>query len=436
MSGSSSPITKPPLTRKNLLLWFSLPLLLVFPVLIDLTNGFILLQLKKDFSVGVLFRGGMTFALLFAVFLIKQRAYQLYLFSLVALWSAFNVIWLTLGSEYSPVNEGMQLFRIFYQFVIVAYFIFLAERFQMPLQQMMKYLVWFAFIAGLSLIFSFITGVGVTTYGDYGYGMASFFKAQNDIGLAILICFPMAMYRLFQRFNLIRLVQVIVIILSLFILSTRAGILGSVGTVVLFMFSLLFYGRRNVGMSGLTKGIVFSFFFVGFCIGLYLYIDFIRDYPYLIQKYLDLMEGDARGNLTAIAENRLDRRWLVLNIFGEGDLSFHRHIEYLRYNTWGKLPHGREVEHDVFDFIGSYGWILGGLFLAFPAFCLVRMSWLFFLKRSLLNLTFLCAIALFLIHSFTAGHAIGSPTVASCIALVYFYILRYRDFNPKPVISA
>ena len=93
------------------------------------------------------------------------------------------------------------------------------------------------------------------------------------------------------------------------------------------------------------------------------------------------------------------------------------------FSQYGKL-----VEQDLYDMIGAYGVVLGLIFILVPVSFLVKSTFNFIYKRTLLNFTILIMMLLFIFQSFLAGHAINSPTVSAVVIIMYFQILYHKQF--------
>lgn len=428
------------LTQRNKYYYF-LILILIVPVLVDLFNGFIQEYLGIGFSVGVLYR---TFLLLitfpFLVY-IKDDSLKIFLFFIISLWLFLNIFWCGyMGfSFYSLSWEVRQFSRILIPYSLLCFLIFLVERYKISIDTLINYLVIFGFIASSSIIFSFITGMGIHTYGEEkyaGYGVKSFFIAQNDVGLVILLSFTMSLYKFLKKLCWRNFLISIVIMVGLVLLSTRTAILGSFGVFTIFLFSMLFFGKREINIKFKHRFFIFIILSIIFSISAYQVWKIYSKYKFLVGKIYALLEETTRADMVASAEKRFQERGTIKNILGEGDYSFRLFAQYNKYNSFTykgssteKGTTGKLVERDTYDMIGSYGYLLGTMIIAFPFLLLLKMIYLFILRRNLLNFTFLICISIFLGHSFFAGHALNSPTVSTCIVVVYLYILKNRYFQ-------
>ena len=160
----------------------------------------------------------------------------------------------------------------------------------------------------------------------------------------------------------------------------------------------------------------------------YIYLNIFLKYKYLLDKMILLTSHTPRDSLTTIASNRILERGFLNNIFGEGHLSFAKHIA-MQYSSRKDFSHyGKLVEQDPYDMIGAYGVVLGLIFILVPFSLLLKATFNFIYKRTLLNFTILIMMLLFILQSFLAGHAINSPTVSAFVIIMYFQILSHKEF--------
>ncbi|MCB0396243.1 MAG: O-antigen ligase family protein [Flavobacteriales bacterium] len=426
------------LTHRQLGL-FLIALVLVVPVIVDLMNGFLKMELRVDVSVGIIYRTGILIISTPFFFTSGQNRFKLYVLMILLLWGISAIVW-TFSSEdhiFSMLQwEVREISRIIMPFIMVVLLWELAVKFDIGIEDMIRHISWFGFIAGGAIIFSFVTGFGMMTYydgqeWDGGFGMKSYFIAQNDISIAVLISLVMSLYRVFTKMTLGNIIMVMTTLAGLILLTTRTALAGSLLITFVFVLSAIFFKKKDIPMRRFSRLML-----IGVGVGLLVWgitvlIDIITQYSFLVTKFESLIAHSPRELMVQAAKNRIaDRAWL-LNIFGESNYYFLQHINFEVIKTYPKAfaGVGKHVERDFYDFVGAYGIILGMLLLLLPVLFWVKMVFSFLQKRTFLNFTFLVAITLFLGHSVFAGHALNSPTVASVVALVYLYIYQYRFFT-------
>jgi len=430
-----------------LVLWRRLPwrnlyiialfLALGFPVVVDLANGFLIQIVHSNFSLGVLYRGLAFLVLSPFVLLLRTYWVKQYIATLMVLFLAGNLIWMA-ESPYYQLLEEIQIFsKIMYAWALYAFLSHVTFRFAIPIECLMEFVVFFGVVAAASIVFSYFTGLGISTYENTStFAVKSYFEAQNDIGLAMLLSLVFCMYFFAYRGSWLYGVFALIMMAGLVFLGTRAGLIGGFGSLALFtgVFVLrTIHAPRRSGKRFFLVGI----FFTALVGGLILAISAISEYRYLVNKYEDLLEESPREALEIAAHKHLAERSDLAAIVGEGSTAFR--VGVLKYyNISGKegassfsLDTGKFVEQDILDFVGAYGLIFGGLMLLVVVLLLVKAFIAWSVTRSLLDLTFLTAFALFVIHSFSAGHALISPVVAGPAAVCYLYIIDYALRDAK-----
>ncbi|NNC95043.1 MAG: hypothetical protein HKN92_05730 [Chitinophagales bacterium] len=437
---------KPVLTRKDYPYYFySLILVIIFPPFADLLTGMIsYFSGGANIPLGIMYRLG-TLLVLFPLMLMhSNKLFQWSFLTVVILWICCNVTWYFLADVYNPAWEVNRIFRHIYIISVFGFLLYLWDKFRISFPQVMKYLVYMCFISSLSLIFSFVTGIGISVSSEeeWGFGMSSFFGAANDAGLMILITMPMAFYFLLREFSMKWVIICIAMMFGIITLSTRTAVFGTIFVFITYMVSIFIYGQKNVRIARFKKIPIFIIALMIMAGGAFYVFHMITSYTHVTKKYVETFTGKGfRGNNPDIAAQMTFDRNIMLQLFGQGNYSFHKNMMDTKYGDLGYtiLEHGRNVEMDYWDMVGPYGFILGHIFVFFPVLAFFIMLVNFFLKPDILNLTILMGIAFFTFHSLNAGHAVASNLVSSVINVVYIYIFYYkqvrRDLRIDPSVT-
>jgi hypothetical protein len=285
----------------------------------------------------------------------------------------------------------------------------------------------FGLIGGLSIIFSYLTGIGIETYGDYAFGIKSFFNAQNDISLALLLSLNLTIYMM----NIVKeksfyVISALVVSIGLLLLGTRAGMIGVAIVWLLNILGLLVLKDENMRIKLTFKVIIsiFSFFVIG--VFLYYTYQLMTEYSYMLEKFNfeDKSIFGVRGILIQAAIVRIENFNLLEILFGYGKYCFFilNHI-----TIFGNDIEMTAVEVDYLDTIGAYGYFLGGLILVYPIYIFLLSIKNFLLKRKLLATSMLIGMIIFIGHSIIAGHALVSPIVGTIISTYYYISLKYYN---------
>ncbi|MGB0424121.1 MAG: O-antigen ligase family protein [Flavobacteriales bacterium] len=401
-------------------------MILIVPVAVDLVNGLIFFLSGTEVSVGALYRVALMGMTLPFIFLIKNKFVKFWVGGMVFLFIVSFTIW-NFNADFIELKTEVEfLLRIMLPYFLLSFFVYVQENYVFDFDEFLSLMIWFGFIIGGCIVFSFITGVGIKTYDDNSYGVKSFFIAVNDIGLCLLLCFAASLYRFLADFNLFKAIQAVTIFMGLLATGSRTGTAGAAAVLFFFLIVPLFYGRKNVNMSSSFKYGMISIMMVGAVAMIKVAYDYIQEYPYMMEKFESIGEESARAHLEKAAMERITNRPAIMQVFGEGTFAFHKYVEI--GNTGGKTyAKGKWVEQDIMDMIGSYGYVVGGMMLGFPILILGMIGIKFLTQgRKFIDLAMATITGLFILHAFSAGHAINSPTVSTAIVVAYFYAIGYE----------
>lgn len=399
--------------RKSIFLGEYIPFFIItFSVFIDILNGVIQNFIGKDFSIGIIYRGLLYIMLL--PFILRKYSF----FISLLIWGISLNIWLLLENYFSITYEIIDFTKSTYIYVILTFFIHYRKN--LNINFISNCVIGFGLIASISLLFSFLTGIGVS-YGDYRFGIKSFFGAGNDIGLALLISLTLSIKHFFENKTLTSLIVPITITIACMLLGTRAGIFGSILIWVVFAIGILLFRFRGTQISASFKILITCFILIA----LFGTIQFVQKITsisdYMQNKFVIevITEGSARKKLSEAGKEAIAERQILSDIFGQGNYSFQKHVNYYRFGNFDDI---KQVEVDFIDIVGAYG-IFGLILIIIPLYIYYLSIRNTIKKLSIHNLSSLIAMTIYLGHSFFAGHALCSPTVASVMAVVYYLII-------------
>jgi hypothetical protein len=401
--------------------------LFLFPALADLINGYLNVTLESDFSLGILYRGSLMLFAIPCIFFSCRKDILIFLLFAFGWFLCSNIYWSQL-EYYSFVRELQQIARIFFPYFMLSILIVLFNNNKLNLSDVFLLIVLNGLFCSCAIIFSSFLGFGYDTYKGV-FGSISFFKAQNDISLVILLSNVINFYLYISKKSTKYLLFFCINILALLLIGTRSGILGSMLIIIFFLFSIATFSRKEIKRNLLRRGTIILFSFSVFIIAVYkVYIHVFLKNKYLLDKMLVLFSKSPRHKLTSIAHEEIYKRGFFSNFFGEGYLSFAKKISFKYHHTTSYSEVGKLVEQDFYDLIGAYGFILGIIFLAIPIMLLLKSFINLIYKRTLLNFTIVLMMLIFIIHAFLAGHAINSPTVGTIIIIAYYQTLYHKKF--------
>lgn len=400
--------------------------IILFPLFVDIIIG-IGYYFDLDLNIGKIYRGSLYVAGL-TVSILKNRFHIFH--AILFFWSVLFLFWLIFSENFNIGREITFFFKTTYLFPVL----FLLKGIKIDKQSFRRKLLFilklYSKIIASFILFSFITNIGLQTYGSWVFGTTSFFIAQNDIGLTQLLVFSLLLFNK-EKFD-ISWVWLVLIFLSLILLGTTTGMFGALLVVSLFIFLKLILAQ----VTSLKKLILrilavisLSFLFVISSIFL---LNYIQKSPYYSKKYEHILETGIRSRLTNAANTYLDTRDFSVSLFGEGHSSFTTNFgnsaaaTYIKeskkdYKDW------LLVETDLYDFYGSYGLLLNLLFVSFYSYILIKAVINYLNSKNTFTLSLLMVMLFAVVHGLLAGHVFYSPTVLGILAVIIFLIqTNYR----------
>ncbi len=422
---------------------------IVLPVFIDIAYGVLGSAGRAGLlSVGVLMRGALAMAALLLLIRMRDSPLKPYLFVLLGVFLASNVVWALTSEVYSLGHELNQGFKIAFPWLIAGALLFSDRRQPIEPSFLLTLMAWAGFISATALFAAVALGIGRETYGDWSYGTKGMFNAQNDIGLALILALVAALVQLVRTRRVLFLVMTATIACAGLLLGTRTGVLGPPLVVISIALATLLNGRllkpadgrSSIGRSAvlvlpiaiaaLVAGVIFSQ---------------AEKTTNLVKRIESLSEGTPRSHLEAAGIERLRERGAVFSLVGDGGLAFKMYVaenvgqgrHMIDTGTLTAMGESAKfgfrvhrVENDVIDVLGFYGVlqfavIYGALALVYGlAVRRAIRAW------TLENVGWLLILTLFIGHSTFAGHGLFSPQVTTMIAPVLF--LQLRDLRWRP----
>lgn len=420
--------------------------LIVLPVFVDIIFGVLGTAGRAGFlSIGVIVRGAI--ALLAILLMVRMRALPLkvYLFVLLGVFLASNVVWALASEVYSLGHELNQGFKVAFPWLVAGALLYLDRRQPIEPSFLLTLMAWAGFLSAVALFSAVALGIGRDTYGDWSYGTKGMFNAQNDIGLTLILTLVASTVLLVRTRRVLYLLMTATIACAGILLGTRTGVLGPPLVVAGLASAALLNrhlfrpadGRSSPGrtamlvlpmtVAALVAGIIFTQ---------------SEKTNYLVQRIGSLGEHTPRSHLEAAGIERLREREPVFSVLGDGGLAFKMYVAENAGRGRHMIDTGaltamgesrkfgfrvQRVENDVIDVLGFYGvlpfaMIYGALALIYGlAVRRAIRAW------TLENAGWVLILSLFLGHSTLAGHGLFSPQVTTIIAPVLF--LQLRDLS-------
>lgn len=395
--------------------------ILFVPILIDITIG-IFEYNDLYFPIGKAYRGSIYLFGLFATLLRPKK--NLFFYLIITLWLISFIVWCILNEHFSLQRELEFFFKVTYIFSVLSILNTLDYDASHIIKKIIKI---YAQLGAFMIWFSFLTGIGLETYGSWVFGTSSFFKAQNDMGVVLLLCFT---FLLFNKEEVrISWLWLSLIFVSLILLGTTTGMFGAVMVVVSYIFLKIVIAKiTSVKALILRTTLFFTLFFLSVSALVFL-VNYIKSSPYYSNKYEKLLKEGPRSTLTDAAKLYLKERDWSKNIFGEGFSSFtYEFGESAKFLKESKRDYKDwlYVETDYYDFYGSLGALISILLLLFYLHYLFKAGFKYYNKNSVYDLSLFMIMFMAISHGWFAGHVFYSPTVLGVIA-GFIYLIKERN---------
>jgi hypothetical protein len=417
-------------------------IIIVGSVFVDLLNGYFNYYKNIPLPIGVAFRTVLTaFTFIYVVKLRSLLTYRLYVALIFVLWILCLIYWIV-SARFIDLGMEISLFaKVIYPLFVVCYFYYVISKGYLNFETILKFAVTNGFVAGLFIIFSFITGIGFNTYAvaetnkSYGFGNSSFFKAQNDISLELLMSLCFAMYFFLKEKRFSNIIRALIIGLGTLLIGTRAGLLGGLLIVFVSVMYSAFFSKIISWFEILKRVLLFFLVIIISSVAAVLVIQKIAESKFMLNKYS--LEGlqSTRASLTNAAgtyiQETQERNFLPF-IFGEGNLIYTSSL-YTNLGTGkGNEQAEKTAERDWIDLRGGYGILFAFTVFLFPAITfLVAIKYFFKNSRELLRFSMMLAIVLFLFHSIFVGHGLKNPAPGTLLAIIYLYVLLKGNITQK-----
>lgn len=393
----------------------------IYSILIDCINGILQESYEIVFPIAVVYRG--LIILLTVPFVFKNLVFWgNKLILLILIIYGFALFLWKINYNVPFIFEINNFIRVFYFYCILSYFIYYKNEFDK--KRLMKLVFRYGFYISVVVIFGFFTGLGYRSYGEeFGFGTKGFFVAGNDLGLTVLFTLGFGLILFFTDRNWTSFSKLLVITLACFLIGSRTGWFGC---FLLWFLSILYIIFKKDPTLGFDLKKRFLFFFGVLSVFGYAIIQFVSFITSLDAYVLERLsvEGimSSRTVLIESAKTVIANFDTLSSLIGRGTY----HLFRFSAESLGTRGDFRMVEADFYEYIGSYGYLFGGLIL---------LLYILFFFRSIISLrkktdfsgyVFSILLLLFLGVGYSAGHAISNTMVAPAYAVVVLLIYKAK----------
>ena len=401
-------------------------LILAFlPVWVDTFYGVVSYLGFEALKVSLLYRLALLAAGLYLV--LSSRHWLSYaVFALVLFWSLIFWYNSTTTGE-APLVQGVtHVTRLIFPFCMALLVLCVVASSTRLRDLLLRGLAHYGWVFGVFVIFSFITGIGLLSYGDHAFGVKSFYVAGNDIGLTALMSLIVQFAMLYRQFNWPRLGGIVLTLIGLLLLGTKTSWAGSVLVVGFFLVAFLFFKPVH-GKKGLSaKVVVFSFGAV-IAAGTVQFIHTnYEQLQFQLNQFAQIAAGKSpRAELVRVTDDVFSGAEDKAVYSGLGQ-RFYRGVSEGYYQTYQKSDPTtveKYVEADWHDLRGAYGIPFATFVFLLHWALLGILLWRWLLSPDILLSAYLVILTLFNAHAFLAGHAYMSSQVGGFVGMIYGLLL-------------
>lgn len=416
--------------KKRLWLAALLPLLFVSDILYGAMD---LLGIEFPVTPGVVLRGIVVLTAFYMVVKYHRavgKRLVTWLFVLVVSVLPSVVIGMFHGQ--SVFFDVSMLSKVLYLPLVTGLFVVLIRRYRIGENEVIRFVEYAAYLLGVSLLASQMTGFARQTYGDYAFGSTGVFYAQNDMTLAFGLSLLAGGYRLvMERFSLVRLGMLMTSAFACVQIGTRAS-LGVLAGVALTATACLMWGKfssvHRRGLNVVRKWVAGAFVLFAALAAVMYGLSMQKAYKYQQDKLEQIAEGDFPRLMLVVAGMRhIEERNAWFDVFGEGADAFQRGVAKHFVGSQDR----KSVEVDWMDIFGNYGIIFTLLIHAFVLSALSGTAFRFIIKHEPFFGLIAAATLLYLGHASVAGHALTSP-IPSTLAAAYLALYFVRKTGKYP----
>lgn len=410
-----------------------------FSPLVNLLTGLTVRYNLTSITVGLIMRIVWLLIMMFYIVFVSKSKYKKISLIYLIFLSGFGLLFLVTRNNFTSIsviyNECNYLFKFMFFPILFFGMLNLIDEFGYDKKKWIKiFLVSFVFYL-IFIIIPILTKTSFNSYVKEETGLVGWFYAANEVGVILLLTYPV-IFSLLKKHKLIYMLLSVLGIFCLLALSTKVS---KYGLLILlccyFWFYTIFKKKNWVNKVFILINILIFLIFSS--------ANGVKFYK-IVENYNSGVENIFNGNTSSNGNLPLDPpslngsqdaslitkllsgrniKVLTINRVYVNDNIINKLLGTGFYNA--KTSENFIVEMDFIDIFYHYG-IIGFILLLFPY---LYMLYLFI--QSIKNhqfhfsLEFCYSVVIFLLVlgiSFMAGHVIGSPAVSSFLVIVAIYV--------------
>lgn len=316
--------------------------------------------------------------------------------------------------------------RWIYPFVITLLALHIYRRYGEVAELSERGIAHFGWIFGAFMVFSFVSGVGLESYGDHAFGIKSFYVGGNDIGLAALIALCLLAAFFCEQLSWISAGKLLLCVVGLALLGTKAGWLG-VAIILSVFFAIYLVFKRSVTVKQRVAKTIVA---ILLSISVVSVSSFVHKnyelFEYQFSQLGQIMEGaNPRALLVLAGKRELQQHDKQADLVGLGERFYlgSGREHYLISNNSSVFETYLIIEQDWYDLRGAFGIPFAFLMSAMHLFFWLAAIAVFMRQPTIRHFSFVLALSIYLGHGYTAGHAFMGTQPSSLVGIIYALIL-------------
>lgn len=387
---------------------------LIFIILQPITDVFTGISINFDFLVspGIIVRVIFMFLFLYYLIFISKCLYRKKALLLLLIIFIYMIIF---SLTYPSYYEIASLFKAFYfPIMFIALFIMYDDNNKVN----NRYLLFTLFIYIFVIILASITNTAFQSYDIAKTGSVGWFNSANEIGAIIAILLPILFEQTYKKFDLIKLLFLILVVIVSFKLGTRIPLVSLGLCLVIYYIKVmskllkLKYKKTFTGVIILSIAILSTFIIM--LPKMPIYKNIIIHSKFLKIDSVDDIFRNGETMDHFIFSRRLSYLDDTNSVYVNSDL-------YNKLFGIGYVKNNKMIEMDIFDIFYRHG-VIG--FLIY--FCSI-ISMFCFKKIKKFDKFYILPLFLIIFISCFAGHVLVSPAVSIFVVIIILNML----FNEK-----
>ncbi len=395
----------------------------IFLLLEPLIDIFTSLQINfniTSFSLGIIFKFLFLLVILYYyIFIVKIKNKKIIIYIFLISFFVFFNLFIVNGFAFENVSG---LFRIMF-FPISLLFIYEIYKHKNKVINK-KILRLVALFYSLFIIVPVLTNTAFDSYAVAKKGSLGWFYSANEISAILAILLPSIFYYTFEKFKIYKLVPLIIVIISIFIIGTKTPL---VSLLLCLLFFFVKYIIKCFFKKSYKKIICILFLFLT---GLSLSIIFIPKTNIYKNTVIHL-------NFLKIekVQELFDYKTIDHFVFGRRLTFLSENNEFYANSSFDKKLFGigfceeeKLVEMDIFDIFYRTG-ILGFMLFLLPVIQLLKHY-----KKN--DKKYILSILMVLFSSVLAGHVLTAPSVSILVSIILCNSFFGKEAKKEVIITS